>query len=323
MDVQLRPVAGAHPGARCPKTAISWDGNALAVTDTASGQSLRLRPATLYCYSYDQAFLVSSSKKPKTHAVQGLAALDEDGLALLDLPGEWHFPHLTDFVERTGLPLVDARHHDSKRVRTVLAARAPGWRRLHGRPPPVLLRYRKPLSVGVGVAGLAAMVYLASTGMWMAWRGISAVGRMLLDVVEAKWLAVGFSPVLLVVRPVSARIQRWRADRGLILGSATGAHISVTPSDELQITRGKERLPRIRIGEGRADAVSLLLYHYDDLSGLVILNMRDDAVHHLPGPWLPDAANRFARRQGLRLAVHAVSRDEYIALTLNSRDATP
>ncbi|WP_433513255.1 hypothetical protein ACQP2T_58160 [Nonomuraea sp. CA-143628] len=322
MDVQLRPVAGAHPGARFPKTAISWDGDALAATDAASGQSLQLRPATLYCYSYDQAFLVSS-KKSKTHAVQGLAALDEDGLVLLDLPGEWHFPHLTDFVARTGIPLVDARHHDSKRVRAVLAARAPGWRRLHGQSPPVLLRYRKPVSIGVGVAGLAAMVYLASTGMWMAWRGISAVGRMLLDVVEAKWLAVGFSPLLLVVRPVSARIQRWRADRGVILGSGTGAYISVTSSDKLQITRGKEQLPRIRIGERVVDAVSLLLYHYDGLSGLVIRNMRGDAVHHLPGPWLPDAANRFAHRHGLGLAVHAVSREEYIALTLNSRDATP
>ncbi|MEU7743200.1 hypothetical protein [Nonomuraea sp. NPDC049158] len=322
MDFQLRPVAGAHPGARCPKTAISWDGNALTATDTASGQSVRLRPARLYCYSYDQAFLVSS-KKPKTHAVQGLAALDEDGLVLLDLPGEWHFPHLTDFVAQTGLPLIDARHHDSKRVRTVLAARAPGWRRLHGQPPPLLLRYRKPVSIGVGVAGLAAMVYLASTGMWMAWRGISAVGRMLLDVVEAKWLAVGFSPLLLVIRPVSARIQRWRADRGLILGSATGVYLSVTPNEKLQINQGKAQLPKIRLGEGLADAVSLLLYHYDGLSGLVILNKREDAVHHLPGQWLPDAANRFARRQGLRLAVHAVSRDEYIALTLNSRDATP
>ena len=321
MDIRLRPVAGAVAGTPCPRTDVLWDGSALAVSDDASGQSVRLAPATLYHYRYDQRVLVSR-RKAKTLSVQGLAALDGDGLVLLDLPGEWYVPQVAAFGGSTGLPIVDARGHASNRVRAVLAGRAPGWRRFRGLPPPFLARYRKPVSIGVGVAGLAVMVYLASTGMWMAWRGISMVGRSLLDLLEAKWLAIGFSPVLLVLRPVSARVHRWRAGRGQILGPAGGPYLSVLSNDKLHVNRGKEQTPSIGIGEGRGKAATLLLYRYDELAGLFILDGNGRPLHHLPGGWAPDAAHRFADRHGLGLAVHSISRDEYLHLTRTCRDAT-
>ncbi|MEU4229165.1 hypothetical protein AB0F17_33145 [Nonomuraea sp. NPDC026600] len=321
MEVRLRPVAGAVAGNPCPRTDVLWDGSALAVSDDATGQSVRLVPATLYHYRYDQRVLVSR-RKAKTLSVQGLAALDGDGLVLLDLPGEWYVPHVAAFVRYAGLPIVDARGHASNRVRAVLAGRAPGWRRLRGLPPPFLARYRRPVSIGVGVAGLAVMVYLASTGMWAAWRGISMVGRSLLDLLEVKWLAVGFSPVLLVLRPVSARVHRWRADRGLILGPAGGPYLSVLPGEKLHVNRGKEQTPSIKIGAGRRMAASLLLYRYDDLTGLFVLDGDGGPVHHLPGGWTPDAVHRFADRHKLSLAVHSISREEYLDLTRNARDAT-
>ncbi|HUR06884.1 MAG TPA: hypothetical protein VM347_30370 [Nonomuraea sp.] len=321
MDVRLRPVAGAMPGTPCPRTDVLWDGSALAVSDDASGQSVRLVPATLYHYRYDQRVL-GSKTKAKTLSVQGLAALDGDGLVLLDLPGEWYVPHVAEFVKSAGLSIVDARRDASARVRAVLAGRAPGWCRLRGLPPPFLARYRGPVSIGVGVAGLAVMVYLASTGMWAAWRGISMMGRTLLDLLEAKWLAIGFSPVLLVLRPVSARVHRWRADRGLILGPAGGPYLSVLSGDELRVNRGKEQPPFIKIGEGRGKAATLLLYRYDDLAGLFILDGNGGPLHHLPGGWTPDAVHRFADRHGLGLAVHSISKAEYLDLTRNARDAT-
>lgn len=321
MDVRLRPVAGAVAGTPCPRTDVLWDGSALAVSDEASGQSVRLVPATLYHYRYDQRVLASRAKV-KTLSVRGLAALDGDGLVLLDLPGEWYVSHLAKFVGHAGLPIVDAREHASNRVRAVLAGRAPGWRRLRGLPPPFLARYRGPVSIGVGVAGLAVMIYLASTGMWAAWRGISMIGRAFLDLLEAKWLAIGFSPVLLLLRPVSARVHRWRADRGLILGSAGGPYLSVLSNDKLHVNRGKEQTPSFKIGVGRRAVASLLLYRYDELAGLFILDGNGDPLHHLPGGWAPDAVHRFADRHKLRLAVHSISREEYLNLTRNTRDAT-
>ncbi|MEU7863030.1 hypothetical protein [Nonomuraea sp. NPDC049141] len=325
MDVRsqprLRPVAGAVAGTPCPRTEVLWDGSALAVSDNTSGQSVRLMPATLYHYRYEQRVLVSRGKA-KTLSVQGLAALDGDGLVLLDLPGEWYVPDVAAFVKSAGLPIVDARGDTSKRVRAVLAGRAPGWRRFRGLRPPFLARYRGPVSIGVGVAGLALMVYLASTGMWAAWRGISMVGRSLLDLLEVKWLAIGFSPLLLVLRPVSARVHRWRADRGLILGSAGGPYLSVLPGEKLQVHRGKEQTPSIEIGEGRRKAASLLLYRYEELAGLFVLDGNGSPLHHLPGGWAPDAVHRFADRHLLRLAVHSISREEYLNLTRNTRDAT-
>ncbi|MFD1544509.1 hypothetical protein [Nonomuraea guangzhouensis] len=325
MDVRsqprLRPVAGAVAGTPCPRTEVLWDGSALAVSDDASGQSVRVMPATLYHYRYEQRIL-GSGRKVKTLSVRGLAALDGDGLVLVDLPGEWHVPDVAAFVEYAGLPVVDARGEASKRVRAVLAGRAPGWRRFRGLPRPFLARYRGPVSIGVGVAGLAVMVYLASTGMWAAWRGISMIGRSLLDLMEAKWLAIGFSPVLLVLRPVSARVHRWRANRGLILGSAGGPYLSVLPDEKLQVHRGKEQTTPIEIGEGRRKAASLLLYRYDELAGLFILDGEGGPVHHLPGGWAPDAVHRFADRHKLPLAVHSISREEYLNLTRNARDAT-
>lgn len=322
MEARLEPVAGAVRSAKRPKTSLLWDGTTLAASDAATGHSIRLRPASLYRYRYDQP-VTASGKKSKNVPVHGLAALDADGLVLLDLPGDWHPPLLEDFAARAGIPLKDSTGEPSGRVRALLAGRAPGWRRLRGLPPPFLARHRGPVALCAGVAGLALMIYLASTGLWMAWRGIAAIGRMLLDVVEAKWLAVAFSPALLVLRPVAGRVHRWRSDRGLVLGPASGPYLSVS-GNKLRVHRGKETIPGIPIGLGRRrEASSLLIYHYDDLTGLFVLDQHGEPLHHLPGRWAADDAHRFTTRHGLLLAVHLITHDEYLRLTRACREATP
>lgn len=147
-------------------------------------------------------------RKPSPYSVQGLAVLDADGLVLLDLPGDWHAPHLKDFARRAGIPLTSAHNKPSDQVRAVLAGRAPGWQRVRGLSRPSLTRWRRTMAVCAGVVGLGVMAYLASIGLWAASRGVAAIGRVLLDIVDVKWLAVGFSPALLIIRPVAAKIHR-------------------------------------------------------------------------------------------------------------------
>ncbi|MGP3963283.1 hypothetical protein ACTWPT_45610 [Nonomuraea sp. 3N208] len=255
--------------------------------------------------------------------MQGLAALDADGLVVLDLPGEWHAPHLRSFAERAGIPLVDARNRPSDHVRAVLASRAPGWARLRGLSRPLLTKWRKTVAICGGVVGLGLMAYLASTGLWVAWRGVASIGRLILDIVDAKWLVAAFSPALLLIRPVITRLHRWRVKQGSIVGPANGPYLVGKYPSKLQIIQGNDVIADLRMGEAPGQAFRLLLYRYEDLIGLVILDRPGHPLHHLPGPWPADDVNRFATRNDLFLGVHRVSREEYLNLIKNAKAATP
>ncbi|SEG73274.1 hypothetical protein SAMN05444920_10468 [Nonomuraea solani] len=308
---QLHPCAGATKDSPCPKTVLTSGDHdrTLTVTNNVTGESVRLAPSRLYHYRHD--------------STEGLAALDTDGLVLADLPGDWYPPHLRDFALKAGLPLEDARDRSPGEMKAVLAARAPGWQRIRGLPLPSIAKWRKPVAIGVAVAGVVVMAYLASLGLWAAWRGLSSIGRLILDILEAKWLVVAFSPALLFLRPAMARAHRWRRKRGTVLGPAGGPYLSAKSATKLQITYGNEAITEIYRGENHGQAFSLLLYSYENLTGLLILDRFGRSLHHLPGRWSPEEANRFADRHGLMLAVHRVTHEEYLSLTKGSKDATP
>jgi hypothetical protein len=317
---ELLPVAGAAKGSRCPKTLLTSAGDGmLTATDQVSGHSVRVRPMCLYQYNHD----VVADQERKSYSVKGVAALDADGLVLLDLPGDWHTPHLRDFSRQAGLPLVDARETPSAKVRTVLAGRAPGWQRLRGLPLPSLSKWRKTMAVCAGVAGLGLMVYLGTLGMWGAWRGLSTLGRFLVDVFEAKWLMVAFSPVLLVIRPALTRMHRRRVRRGTVLGPPGGPYLNRRSHNKLYVTAGNADIAKLWMGERPGQAFSLLIYRYEDLTGLFVLDRFGKALHHLPGRWSAEDAHRFAERHGLMLAAHRVGREEYLDLAKAAREATP
>ncbi|MEU0570996.1 hypothetical protein ABZ297_37165 [Nonomuraea sp. NPDC005983] len=325
MDAQLVPHGGAIVGAACPETALSWDGHSLSATDATTGDSLRLTPAALYHYRYDEP--ITTSEGAQQQSVTGLAALDADGLVLLDLPGSWHAPDVHAFTVNAGIPVVDGRAHGPHRARATLAARAPGWRRLRGLRRPFLARWRMHVSIGVGVAGLALMVYLASTGMWFAWRGLSSVGRILLDILEAKWLFVAFSPALLVLRPISARLQRRRIARGEVVSTPGGLTLTTKEDTHrgprLQVRRGQTLVTNLPLRGTPGRACGLLLYSHEDRTGLFIMDADGSPLHHLPGPWPSEQLNRFAQHIGLSLAVHRLPREEYLNLIKTCPEATP
>jgi hypothetical protein len=316
----LVPISGATKGELRPEIALTSQGQTLAVTDIASGHSVRVTPASLYHYNCLQV----AAKSGKLQPVQGIAALDADGLVLLDLPGEWHKPDLDLFAHRAGIPLLDARSFPPARVRAVLASRAPGWQRLRGLRSLFPRKWHKPVAICAGIAGMALMAYLASLGMWAAWRAVSSMDRFLLEMFESKWLMVAFSPALLVLRPVFGRINRWQARRGTLLPSAgRGPYLKANSSGKLQVFQGTEVTATRRIGASPREAFSLLLYQYDSLTGLFVLDVTGSPLHHLPGRWLPEHAHSFAERHNLSLAVHRISREEYLTLTRATKEATP
>ncbi|MEV0623149.1 hypothetical protein AB0I81_58225 [Nonomuraea sp. NPDC050404] len=314
---QLRPYAGATEASECPATILTCDGRTLTVTGNSPADTpTTLTPASLYHYRH--------LREEPSDSVRGLAALDADGLVLLDLPGEWQPADLQEFAHEAGIPLTDARMESSKRVRAVLASRAPSWQRIRGLSPSPPAKWHKPAAICLAIAGAALMTYLISVGLWAAWRGISVVGRILLDILEAKWLLVLFSPALLFLRPLLARTHRRRIKRGTIVSAhGGGPYLSMGPYDKLQITQAGKVTAEIRRGDLHGQAFSLLLYRYEGLTGLLILDIKGRAVHHLPGRWPPEDMNRFAKRHDLPLAIHKVSHEEYLDLTRNAKEATP
>ncbi|MEV4015506.1 hypothetical protein AB0J35_33885 [Nonomuraea angiospora] len=316
----LVPISGATKGELRPEIVLTSRDRTLVVTDIASGHSVHVTPASLYRYNCQQV----TAKTGKLQPVQGIAALDADGLVLLDLPGEWSTSDLDLFAHRAGIPVLDARFSPQAGVRAVLAGRAPGWQRLRGLRPLFPRKWHKPVAICAGIAGLALMVYLASLGMWAAWRAVSSIGRFLIDIFESKWLMVAFSPALLVLRPVFGRINRWRARRGTLLPSAgRGPDLKADSSGTLQIFHGTEVTATRRIGASPREAFSLLLYQYDSLTGLFILDVTGSPLHHLPGRWLPEHAHAFTKRHNFSLAIHRISREEYLNLTRATKEANP
>jgi hypothetical protein len=314
VNTHILPVAGAIKGTRRPKTSMTFDGEILTVTDAATGNSASLSPASLYHYRYSP-----DGSGRKSHTLRGVAMLDPDGLVLIDLPGHWRLSRLREFAEEAGIPLVDGRNDSMGRASRILAARAPGWQRLRGLPAPPLARWSRPLSVGAGIAGLGAMVYLGAIGLWGAWRDIANVGRFVLEFIEAKWLVVAFSPALLITRPAVLRIHRWRVKRGLTAGPLGGPYLRMKTASTLCVYRRTGFITELTVSR----AHTFLLYRYDGLSGLFVLAPAGIPLAHMPGRWSPEDLHRFTQRHGLGLAVHRLSREEYVDLAKRSKQAIP
>ncbi|WP_144069952.1 hypothetical protein [Nonomuraea indica] len=289
--------------------------------DEAAGGSVSLRPAALYHYRYGQE-VSGPYGKVDARSVTGLALLDTDGLVLLDLPGAWDVRAVRGFAEAAGLPVVAGPPTPSGQVRALLSGRAPGWRRMSGLPRPRASRWRLPLAVCAGVTGLAVMTYLALSGAWQAWRGLASLGRLALDLLDAKWLAVAFSPLLLIARPLAGRLHHWRNSRGTVLGPPGGPYLQVK-KDLLHLTRGRDHIRTLLLARARGSVAGLLLYRHAANTGLVITTRAGRPLHHLPGPWPPEDVHRFAARHGLELRVCTLSREEYVTLLRSCPDACP
>lgn len=319
---ELRPCEGALEGTPCPATTLSWDGRTLVATDPVAGRSLRLMPASLCHYRYERRVLVSG--REKTRSLTGLALLDADGLVLADLPGEWPAHEVAAFAAGRRLPVHDVLVAPSRVVRAMLSRRAPSWTRLTGLAVPRLSRAKKVVAVCAGTAGLFAMAYVVTAGGWFAWRGLSALGGLLLDLLDAKWLGVFFAPLLVVLRPVQQAWHTWRIRRGTALGPPGGPYLSVTRGRTLRVRLGARMVPDdLEIGPDPGRAAGLVAYRHERLSGLFVVDGGGRPVHHLPGPWPLEDAHRFAARRGLGFEVRTLGRGEYLDLTARAHDAVP
>ncbi|GIH76466.1 hypothetical protein [Planobispora longispora] len=305
---------------------LSWDGYTLVAADPAAGGPARLRPAALYHYRYAQEVGDSDETEKKTKTVHGLAALDRDGLVLAVFPGRWRARDVTGFAETRGVPVVNALDDAPARVRATLAGRAPDWGRFTGLPAARLARWKRIAAVGAGVAGLLVMAYVATTAGWIAWRGLGMLGNLLLDLLDAKWLAIFFAPLVVVLAPLRRRMHTGQVRRGVTVGFPDGPR--------LRIPRGKRRKLRVTPGRGAArtdldlgpgpdSATSLTLYRHEGLRGLFVLDGHGCPLYHLPGPWNPEDAHRFAVRNGLGFEVRALNRAEYLDLATQAWDALP
>ncbi|GAA4184226.1 hypothetical protein GCM10022252_12770 [Streptosporangium oxazolinicum] len=320
---ELRPYEGALEGAPRPATTLGWNGGTLVATDPVSGRSLRLAPAALYHYRYERRVFVSGRKK-ESRFLTGLAVLDADGLVLADLPGGWPAHEVAVFAAGRKLPVRDALTSPSKRVRTTLSRRALGWTRLTGLEVPRMSRAKKTVAVCAGTAGLFAMAYVVTTGGWFVWRGLSALGGTLLDLLDAKWLAVFFAPLLVVLKPVRQVWHTWRIRRGAALGPPGGPYLFVSRGRTLSVRLGPRMVSDdMEIGPDLSCASALMAYRHENLSGLFVMDGEGRPVRHLPGPWPLEDAHRFAARGGLGFEVRALSREEYLDLTGRARDAVP
>jgi hypothetical protein len=321
---EFLPDDGPTAGSDRPTTSLCWDAGTLVAVDRGSGRSVRLTPASLYHYRYKRTILNYQAKR-ESQEVYGLAALDADGLVLLDLPGWWSPHRVAAFVAVRGIPVYNALTAPSEQVRAVLAGRAPGWKRLMtGTVSRMSPRLRKIAAYSLGVAGLLVMIFLTTTVGSGAWRGLSFLGRLLVDLFDAKLLGIFFVPLIMIVRPVHRAWHRGRIRRGNILGPPGGPCLSLKGKKTLRFSPGPRMAPdHIAMGPGAGTAANLLLYRYADLSGLFILSRVGSPLRHLPGPWPPEDAHRFAVQQNLGFTLRNLSRDEYLHLVSHTRDAFP
>ncbi|MET8046758.1 hypothetical protein ABZU75_04085 [Streptosporangium sp. NPDC005286] len=323
---ELLPYGGALEGTPAPATGLTWDDRTLVATDSISGRSMRLAPAALYHYRYERSVLVSgkNSGKKESRFLTGLAVLDADGLVLADLPGEWTPPDVAIFAAGRGVPVRDALIAPPRAVRATLGRRAPGWTRLTGQALSRASRARTVATVCAGVAGLLAMAYIVSASGWFAWRGLSALGRALLDILDAKWLAVFFAPLLVVLNPARQAWHGRRIRRGSALGPPGGPYLSVWRKSTLRVWLGPRMVPDdIAIGPDAGCAAGLMTYRHGNLAGLFVTGGSGRILRHLPGPWSPEDAHRFATRHGLGFEARTLSREGYLGLTADAYDAVP
>ncbi|WP_433250336.1 hypothetical protein ACQPYK_03975 [Streptosporangium sp. CA-135522] len=266
----------------------------------------------------------------------GLAVLDESGLVMMEAPGSRSRREVEEFARENGLGFELRRFATGEEARIALARRSPGWHVVTwGRPAAPLPRLRVPgvrslrppmgspkiwwreqllyalmwLVLAYGVA-FATLVVLNMTHPGRdVTRGMSLLG------VVALVLAVVTAVAALVVVGIGRRRRRTRdrATDGRVL-RRHGA-----PRCRLVAVHGRLLLETERRTR-EIDVSGLLLYSAGPGVGGMIAG---DGLFHLPGQWDPEEAERFAVRNGLDLRTRELSREEYLALTAQVRDAVP
>ncbi|MFI6482755.1 hypothetical protein ACIBH1_32835 [Nonomuraea sp. NPDC050663] len=302
--MEVTPFKGADGAAAPPSPVMSWDDGSFVIN--VPGEDLRLRPDTLAYYHYEHA----------DGDLYGLALLDRDGLILLDLPGEWLHGELRDFAAEAGLWFTVMREAD---VPVRLARRAPGWKRLPGVVPSPPSRWRKRLVMAASAAMTGAMSYAISAGAWETWRAVQWIGRMALELLDAKWAALIFSPLLFVLgplKPLLVRLHRRRVASGKVFGLPYGINI-VARVGSVQVKRGTHTLPAVH-----DQGLRLVRYTFADLTGLFIVDDHEGVRQHLPGNWPVAALDHFATMNGFTLETTQLTREEYIELVRSATDAT-
>jgi hypothetical protein len=264
----------------------------------------------------------------------GLAMLDESGLVMLQAPGSRSRRAVEAFAAERGLAFETRMFDTAQEVRVALARRSPRWQGVTWRrPPPALPRIRVP-----GVRSLRPP--MSSPKIW--WREQLLYGLM--------WLVLAYGAAFVALVVVNMTDTRAEVTRGMgPLGivalalaalTAVGAVVVVGVGrrrSHNQSTQGRvlRRLgdPHCRLvtAHGRLlletarrtreiDASTLLLYSAESgATGLVL----GEGLFHLPGHWSPEETDRFATRNGLTLTTRTLSREQYLELTSQMKDAVP
>ncbi|GAA4225381.1 hypothetical protein FHR32_003397 [Streptosporangium album] len=264
----------------------------------------------------------------------GLAVLDESGLVMMEAPGSRSRREVEAFARENGLQFELRRFATGEEARIALARRSPGWHVVTwGRPPSPLPRLRVPgvrslwppmgspriwwreqllyalmwLVLAYGVAFAALVVLnLTDPGRGVTW-GMKLLGiaALVLAVVTAVGAAV-------VVGTGRRRTRRQIADARVLRRRGDPRCRLVAVHSRLLLET--ERRTR------EIDASRLTLYSVESgVSGLVV----GEKALHLPGRWDPEEVERFAARNGLELEIRRLSREEYLDLTAQVRDAVP
>ncbi|WP_326819543.1 hypothetical protein OHA77_17805 [Streptosporangium sp. NBC_01639] len=264
----------------------------------------------------------------------GLAVLDESGLVMMEAPGSRSRREVEAFAREHGLGFELRRFETGEEARIALARRSPGWHVVTwGRPPSPLPRLRVP-----GVRSLWPPV--GSPKIW--WR------EQLLYVLM--WLVLAYGVTFAVLVVLTMTDPGRGVTRGLeLLGIAALALAAVTVAGAAVVVGTDRRRTRRQIADTRVlrrrgaprcrlvvvhdrllleterrtreiDASRLTLYSVESGVGGLIAG---EELLHLPGHWDPEEVERFAVRNGLDLRIRTLSREEYLDLTEQVRDAVP
>ncbi|MET9063503.1 hypothetical protein ACWDR1_10145 [Streptosporangium sandarakinum] len=265
----------------------------------------------------------------------GLALLDESGLVIMQAPGSRSRSYLEAFARRHGLTFEERRFATGEEARVALARRSPGWCMVGWRmPPPALPRLRVPgprslrppkgpakvwwreqllyalmwLVLAYGAA-FATLVVLNMTNFTDVTRGMDTLG--ITSLVLAGLTATGAAAVFLV--GIGRRRARRQTADSRELQRQGKPHCRLVVVHDRLLLETERRTREI-------EADRLLLYSADPgMTGLIV----GEGRFHLPGRWDPEAARRFAVRNGLELETRTLSREEYLDLTSRVGDAVP